>query len=400
MGPTPDRPTPDPPALPPRRGAARPGAGGARSGTTPSAPRRPGARHGPSPAQLQGFRRGAEWALAAATALELGLFEALAAGPRSAEALARHLSLDTRGVRILLGVLADLGLVRDEPRGATDGDGARADGGPGDGRSGPAWALTGQARARFVDRDAPDHEAPALRQWLAGIRRWADELPDAVRRGRPPDPRGKAGEAWEDEAALTRFMAAMDAKEPSLVEAVAARTLEGLPEPGRSGAPRVLDLGGGPGTFSRAFLRHGARVVLADRPEVVDHVVGAYGLDSLEGLELWRGDFLESLPDGPFDAALLANITHIFDADTNAALVRRVAGILRPGGVLAVVDFVRNVSGFAALFAVTMLLNTERGDTHRRADYEAWFRAAGLGPPRLVSLDPDRQLLLARRRDG
>lgn len=334
------------------------------------------------PSDLKACRRGAEWALAAAAAQELGFFGALDEGPLRADRLADVLGLDARGTTVLLGVLVDLGLVRQE---------------------GERFRLTGQGRARFVDRDTPDFEGDAVRLWRTNIRRWALQMEEAVRTGAPPEgpPRaaGIAGEDEDEEASLARFMAAMASKESEGVERVAAacrdRLREGGIEPARS---RSLDLGGGPGTFARRFAEWGGEVVLADRSEVIDHVVETYDLGSLRNLETWRGDFLEGFPEGPFHLVLLANITHIYDPETNARLLRRVAGATAPGGVVAILDFVRGISEFASLFAITMLLNTERGNTYARTDYEAWLAAAGYGEVRLLSLDPDRQLLTARRR--
>lgn len=336
------------------------------------------------PGELKAARRGAEWALAAATAQELGCFRELARGPVSPRRLAEALSLDVRGTSILLGALVDLGLVREEPEG---------------------FRLTGQGRARFVDRDTPDFEGDAVRLWLANIRGWAAELEEAVRRGEPPSrrtpPGRSSGEEEEEEESLSRFMAAMASKDPALVERAVEECRRRLRESGRDLAgARALDLGGGPGAFARALAEAGARTVLADRPEVIAHVTERYGLGDAGGLELWGGDFLEELPEGDFDLVLLANITHIYDEETNAALLRRLGERIRPGGVVAILDFVRGVSEFASLFAITMLLNTQRGGTYGREEYEAWLKAAGFGALRLVSLDADRQLITARREGG
>ena len=326
---------------------------------------------------LKGARRGAEWALAVGTAQELGLLEALAGGPRSLEELAAERSLSRRGTTILLGVLEALALVRRDEEG---------------------YRLTGAGRARYVDRDTPDHEAAALRTWMGNVRLWASELGDAVRSGAPADEPGE-GAGGSDAGDLGRFMATMDQKSPELVRAVADACVARLPE-GPRGA-RGLDLGGGPGTFSRALAERGLRMTVADRPEVIDHVGTEYGLRDRDGIDLWRGDFLESLPDGPFDLILAANISHIFDDRTNARLVARLAERLEPAGVLALMDFVRGESDFAPLFAVTMLLRTESGNTHGRLDYERWLRTAGLEAIRVERMDEDRHLVSARRpRDG
>lgn len=320
----------------------------------------------PEPSDLKDFRRHAEWGLVAATALEQGLLDALAEEPDTAAGVAERLELDARATRIVLGVLEEMGMVRTEPGGV--------------------HRVTGEARGMLVDPDTPDYHRDAVLHWLSHLRDWAESLPGTLRTGTPPTDE----ETVEEGEALERFQAAMAAKTPDLVAAVVDEAVRRAPGPGRA-----LDLGGGPGTFSRELLERGWEVVLMDRPEVVDHVADAYGLAGLEGLELAAGDFLEEMPAGPFDLVLLANITHIFDDETDRRILRRAAERLAPGGVVAVLDFVRGVEPFSALFAVTMLMHTERGDTYPLQRYEAWLEEAGLTEVRCRTVPEERQVVTA-----
>lgn len=324
----------------------------------------------PAPHDLRDFRRHAEWAVATATALEQGLLDALAGEAADTGTLARRAGLDPRATGIVLGVLEEMGVVRSEPGGR--------------------WRLTGPARGYLVDRDTPDYQRDSVLFWLHNLRDWTANLPAALRTGAPPE--DGAGEEESPEEALARFQAAMADKSPDLVASVVDACLERAPASGT-----VLDLGGGPGTLTREFLRRGWDGVLVDRPEVVEHVADRYGLARLEGLELVGADFMETLPGGPFDLVLLANITHIYSAGENAELLRRAAGRLAPGGVLAVLDFVRGVVPFAALFAVTMLMNTERGGTYALREYEAWMEDAGLAEVRCRTVEEERQVVTALR---
>lgn len=325
----------------------------------------------PSPHDLKAFRRHAEWAVVTVTALEEGLIDALAEEPSGTAGLARRLELDPRATGIVMGVLEAMGLVRAEPE--------------------EGWRLTGVARGLLVDSDTLDFQRDAVLFWLQNLRDWAANLPEALRDGRPPvtEPRGRE---QSEEESLARFQAAMASKSDELVRSVVDACLERAPSTGT-----VLDLGGGPGTFTREFLRRGWDGLLMDRPEVVDHVADRYGLAGLEGLELVGADFQETLPDGEFEVVLLANITHIYPAAENAELLRRVAGVVAPGGVLAILDFVRGVVPFASLFAVTMLMNTERGGTYGLREYEAWLEDAGLREVRCRTVEEERQVVTAVR---
>jgi SAM-dependent methyltransferase len=323
---------------------------------------------------LPRFRRGAEWALAVGVALELGLFEALAPGSADSEALARGLQLDPRGVATLLGALEPVGAVV---------------------RDGRAWRLTGPARARFVDRDTPDYDADRLRHWMRSMRRWTSELGPTIREGVSPDTGKKPDGVARRGEDLERFMAAMANRPAEWVAAIADAVRMAAPS-----ARTLLDAGGGPGILSRALVERGFRVTLMDRPEVIEFVADRYGLAEAEGIRLLSGDFHSELPTGGFDVALFSNVSHIFGAEKNRELVDRAARALSPGGTLAIVDFVRGESEFAALFALTMLMVTEEGGTWDRADYESWLRAAGLERFRCVTVMPDVQLVTGHRTTG
>ncbi|MGI9180140.1 MAG: methyltransferase [Longimicrobiaceae bacterium] len=320
--------------------------------------------------ELADYRRHTEWALAVATAHELGLLEGLAEGTASAADLAARLGLSPRGVDAMLGVLEELTLVR---------------------REGEGFRLTAEGRAAFVARGSPAYQGDAIRLWLQNVRRWASELESAVREGGPPRAIEAPGTGVaSDPEALARFMAAMDNKPAAQVEAVVDACLARAPH-----AREMLDLGGGPGTFARAFARRGLHATLLDRPEVIEHVAERYDLRSIPELSLQSGDFLDGSPAGEFDIILLANITHIYDPATNTRLIGSLVPQLRPGGVLAILDFVRGLSEFAPLFAITMLLNTEQGGTYALEEYTRWLEEAGLGEVRCTSIDPDRQLVTA-----
>src|ERR671920_2155548 len=134
---------------------------------------------------------------------------------------------------------------------------------------------------------------------------------------------------------------------------VASLLLSRLPK-----SAHILDVGGGPGTYAEAFVKDGARVTIHDLPEVIklmkEHLAAA-------GISAVGGDFNEGLPEGPFDAAYLGSVSHIYGPKENLTLIKRVAESLYPNGLIAIRDFVRGLSKGAALFGVNMLVNTEFG---------------------------------------
>jgi 2-polyprenyl-3-methyl-5-hydroxy-6-metoxy-1,4-benzoquinol methylase len=174
------------------------------------------------------------------------------------------------------------------------------------------------------------------------------------------------------------------------VRAVAAILLSRLPK-----NAHILDIGGGPGAYAEAFAEDGARVTVFDLPEVIELM--KEHLDAA-GISAVGGDFNEGLPEGPFDAAYLGNVSHIYGPEENLALMKRVAGSLSPGGLIAIRDFVRGLSKGAALFAVNMLVNTESGNVYAEEDYKGWLSAAGFQEVEVHPIPArDTHFLLARR---
>jgi len=157
---------------------------------------------------------------------------------------------------------------------------------------------------------------------------------------------------------------------------------------------KVLDIGGGPLNYARPFAALGARVTVLDLPEVVNQM--APSLNKTENIQMVPGDFNEGLPPGPFDLAFLGNICHIFGEPENRELFKKVAGVLSPGGSIAVVDFIRGTGPMAAVFGVNMLVNTKNGGTWTLEQYTTWLGDAGLSE---VTFHPvaGRQILLAKK---
>lgn len=310
------------------------------------------------PALIQ-LRDGAETAATIAAAAAVGITGALADGPVSVDEVARMRGLDGRATRILVEALVAAGY---------------AD------RTKAGFVLTRRGRAELGE----DGAGAGLSLWIDNLRAWV-QLPDVIASGAPVEHAGTQA----DEDALASYMAGMAAAPAARIERLVELCLERVPD-----ARSILDLGGGPGHFARAFIERGLRATLVDTPETVDFVGRAYGLRDIDQLELSGADFLEDpLPKGPFDLILLSNVTHLFPPDVNRRLIRRTWDGLRPGGAIAIADFVRGRSPRAARFALVMLLRTAAGDTYAEQDYVQWLEEAGFSDHRVDDIEPERQLI-------
>jgi ubiquinone/menaquinone biosynthesis C-methylase UbiE len=134
----------------------------------------------------------------------------------------------------------------------------------------------------------------------------------------------------------------------------------------RPGA-RVLDLAAGTGKFTRQLVATAARIVAVEPVEGMRRTFAAV----LPGIPVVAGR-AEAIPlsDGSFDAAVVAQAFHWFDAPVAGAELHRV---LRPGRGLALVWNVRDES-FSFWAAITELLKPYEADAPRHR-WKAWLRA-------------------------
>jgi len=303
-----------------------------------------------------------EFALVAGAEMA-GIYEATRESA-SPEEVADRLELDLRAVRIVLNALVSLGLLS---------------------QRGNLFRVEAPGSALFLRRDNPEYAGSSFRHSVYILRNWM-RLSEVLQTGKPVQEQRS-----HDQYAA--FMRAMDNRSDEAVQHVVDRLMEQAPA-----SSAVLDLGGGPGRYARAFAKRADRVVLFDLPPVVDHVKEAYGLDRVENLELCKGDMAESLPEERFDVVFLGHICHMWSPEENRSLLQRAAGLLVPGGVFGLVDFVRGHSEWAPLFAVNMLVNTPGGNTYTFEEYKGWLEKACLVDVSLEAVPGrDSQLVLARK---
>jgi precorrin-6B methylase 2 len=292
-------------------------------------------------------------------AAELDLFTALGDGALSAGELAERLGCDGRATTFLADALAALGLLAK----AADGRYALV--------PGTAPLLTAGGGRSVLPMLC--HQANCLRGWA--------QLAATVKAGRPVDcgPSVRGGTA-DHEA----FIEAMEVASRQ----AAARVVAALGPPSFR---HLLDVGGGPATWTIAFLQAApdAQATLYDRPTVIPiarrHVEAA-GL--AERVRFAPGDFYndEALPTGA-DLAWVSAIVHQSSRRQNRELFTKVHAALAPGGQIAVRDIVMDDSHTeppaGALFAINMLVHTAGGGTFSFAELVEDLAASGFTNPRL-----------------
>ena len=292
-----------------------------------------------------------------------GILEAIADGSRSANEVANQLGMSLRAVYALLSALAELGVLAEDRN---------------------TFRLLEEHRGPLLERSHPDYAGGLVVHRFELIRKWS-QMPEILKTGSPMDDEPEQGPEGKE-----TFIYSMRRLAKPGVRAVADLLLSRLPE-----NPHILDIGGGPGTYAEAFAEGGAQVTVFDLPEVIELM--REHLDAA-GISAVGGDFNEGLPEGPFDAAYLGSVSHIYGLEENLALIKRVAKSLSPGGLIAIRDFVRSLSRGAALFGVNMVVNTESGNTYSEVEYRGWLSAAGFEGIEVLPIpERDTHFILARK---
>jgi SAM-dependent methyltransferase len=306
---------------------------------------------------------GAYWTSCAVhSGVELGIFSALHDEAVTAEELARRLLCDFRGMDILLVALVSLGLLEKRENGYTATPAAR----------------------RYLSERSPDYFGHIILHHQQLVPDWS-RLSEAVRNGAPA--RAQSSSRTEDALQRGHFLLGMFNVAAQQAEKIAS----GLDLGGRA---RLLDLGGGPGTYAVHFCLRNPRLtaVIYDLPTTrpfAEGIIARYGL--ADRIRFTGGDFLSDAVDGRYDVVWISQVLHSMDDETSAALLEKAARTLLPGGVLLVQEFVLNDERTGpehpALFACNMLVETERGKTYTERELSLLLRGAGASEVRRLEMD-------------
>jgi len=286
------------------------------------------------------------------SAAELNLFTKLRSRPRTVEELCREEGWSPRGLTIVLDALASMGLVS-----KTEDEHYR----------------TPLALAGWLTQGGEGSILPMLLHRVFLWNSWSN-LTEIVRTG------VNLYDATSPERAdneVEAFIEAMDVVGLTVADVI-ANSID------LKRYTRMLDLGGGPGTYTAAFLKKAPRMTatLFDFPRVVEiarkHLTERRLIDRVSLVE---GDFaVDPLPDG-FDLVWVSAIIHGSSRKENQELYRKIYASLDPGGSLLIRDFflddTRTSPVEGAIFAVNMLTATPDGNCYTFREIKEDLEAAG-----------------------
>jgi len=286
------------------------------------------------------------------TANRIGLFEKLEQQEMDAEAIARALGTQLRATRLLLKACTALQLLEETPSGFRNSSMSRA----------------------FLVPGAPGFLGNAIRYSDNLYATWG-ELEDTLRTGTPP----MATEQYtgDDPERTRHFVYGMHDRALGI-----GRAMLGLVD--LSGRRQMLDVGGGPGTYSSLFAReypdlHSRVLDLPGVAAIAEEIIASMGV--ADRVTTLPGDYLSDDYPGGNDVVLISGVFHRESEAGCRRLIERARDSLVSGGLLVVSDVFTEADGasplFATLFGLNMLLTAADGGVHSDRHVADWMAESG-----------------------
>jgi 2-polyprenyl-3-methyl-5-hydroxy-6-metoxy-1,4-benzoquinol methylase len=170
---------------------------------------------------------------------------------------------------------------------------------------------------------------------------------------------------------------------------------------GRGDRWKVLDIAAGHGVFGITLARHNpnAQIVALDWANVLEVAKEHAKAAGVAGrYSTIPGSAFEAAYGEGYDIVLLTNLLHHFDAAGCENILRRCHAALKPGGRVAILEFVPNddrvTPAISAGFALIMLATTPAGDAYTFAEYQQMLRNTGFASSEVHALLPTFQHLV------
>ena len=288
------------------------------------------------------------------TAVKLDIFTVMATGHKSSEDIARQINGDWRGVSALLNALTAMGLLK-----KTDDRFANTD-------------FSNQ----FLSKASPDYAGYIIMHHHHLMASWS-AMSASVLSGKPN--RSSVSDT-EKESERESFLMGMynlaSQTAPKYAKVIDLRDCR-----------RLLDLGGGPGTYAIHFCLNNPelRATVFDLPttrKFAEKTIADFAL--ADRIQFKEGSYLNPETDlgQGYDAVWLSHILHGEGPQDAASIVARAAAALKPGGKALIHEFIldNTMDGplFPALFALNMLVGTDTGQAYSDAQLRKMLEKGGI----------------------
>jgi 2-polyprenyl-3-methyl-5-hydroxy-6-metoxy-1,4-benzoquinol methylase len=306
------------------------------------------------------------------TAFELDIFSRIGHNAMTAEQVAERIKTNPRATDRLLNALCVLGLL--DKHGNT--------------------FSNNPVSGKYLVRGAPGYMAGLMHQ----VHLWDTwtTLTECVKKGTSVlDRPDKVND--RDPEYLQAFIDAMHYRaKDNAAEIVSKINLDGV--------KRVLDVGGGSGVYSMAFVKAGKNIsaTVFDLSNVIPITNEYIQKEKMIGkIDTVVGDYNKDDLPGGYDIVFLSAIVHSNSILENQILVNKCSSALNPGGRIIIKDQVMDESrtnpAGGALFSLNMLVNTRAGDTFTEREIKEWLDHAGIRFEETVEIRGQDSMVIGKK---
>ena len=287
------------------------------------------------------------------TASDLGVFNTLdELGAATSDALAKVLSLNPRGARLIMDGCVAVGLLE---------------------KSGDSYHNS-ELSSTFLVSGKPGDLSEAIQYNRDVYAAWGN-LAQLVKTGCPVErPQLHLG---SNENRTRTFVLSMHARAMWMGRAV-------IPLMDLSGRKRLLDVGGGPGTFSVLFAQAypGLACTVLDLPDIVKIAQELIEAQQMEDrVSTLPGDYHTTAFPENNDVINILGVLHQESPESIQRILKKAYDAMVPGGLIHVMDVMTDATHtspkFSALFAVNMALTTDNGWVFSDQELKDWLATAG-----------------------
>ena len=308
--------------------------------------------------------------------VKLGLFTRIGRDCLDLSGVNAELNANEEGLSRLLNALCAMGLLK---------------------KDGQGYANTPESY-RFLSKDSDSYIGYMIMHHHHLLESWG-RIDEAVMQGGPIRKRSPEDkDQWRESFLMGMFNIAM-AIAPGL-----AKELD------FTGCSRLLDMGGGPGTFAIHFClaNPGMTASVYDLPTTEPFARKTIErFNTADRIDFIAGDYTkdEFPKPGEYDAAWLSHILHGEGSEQAGDVVRKAVSALKPGGKILIHEFIltdtMDAPLFPALFSINMYLGTGSGQSYSQGQLTDMLRASGVGNiQRLAFEGPTQSGILAGVKQG
>src|SRR6266581_5095390 len=304
------------------------------------------------------------------------VFDTLESGAKTVEQVVKETGASERGLRTIMNALIGLDLLKKDRQGK--------------------YSLTPESAA-FLLSDKPGTLAGFFHLILPQhISKWL-RLTDIVRAGRPD-------KAVNEETEGTKFFTDLVENIIPMSYAGAQALADHLKVAKVKHQMRVLDLAAGSGIWGIALAQkspavHVTAVDWSGMIPTTRRITQKFGV--ADRFDYVEGDLLEANFGNGYDIATLGHILHSEGRERSRKLLEKTFRALKSGSTIAIAEWLVNDERTgpppSLMFAVQMLVNTEKGDTFSFNEIKRWLEDVGFKRVRKFEAPGPSPLILATK---